>query len=51
MKEVKQKLNFSKILSKVIKIYILNIASFYCRGRQALPPDVRIIILLLIMKD
>ena len=44
--------NFSKIRSKIFEKYIfLNIALFSCRECQTLSYDMRIIILLLIMKE
>ena len=43
---------FSKILSKIFEKYFFeNIISFSCRGCQALSSDMRIVILLLIMKE
>ena len=50
----KQECNCSKILSKIEKniyIFLENIASFSCRGCQALSSDMRITILLLIMRE
>ena len=44
--------NFSKILSIIFEKYFFkNIASFSSRGCQALSSDMRIIILLFIMKE
>ena len=44
--------NFSKIRSKIFENYFSeNIASFSCRGCQTLSSDMRIIILLFIMKE
>ena len=41
--------NFSKIRTKIFQ-YFLNIISFSCRGRQALAPEMRTMVLLSIMK-
>ena len=44
--------NFSKIQSKIFENYFFeNIATFSCRGIQTLSSDMRIIILLFIMKE
>ena len=44
--------NFSKIQSKIFEKYFFdNIISFSCRGCQALSSDMRITILLLIMRE
>ena len=44
--------NFSKIQSKIFEKYFFeNIVTFSCRGSQTLSSDMRIIILLFIMKE
>ena len=43
--------NFSKIQSKIFENFFENIVTFSCRGCQTLASDMRVIILLFIMKE